>query len=385
MDIKEFEEFIDLAKSATPEILSQCQNFSIEFPDADMLTHKKVFKALVNGYAYEKIVQKYRSEQRDVGVNMAKADIVHILKMEDCIDTMRNGLLKGKERGSTTYIDDLDNAWTWRRGEFNIWTGYTNEGKSLFLRFISLIKAIMDNWRFAFYAPEDYPAEEFFDDIIHTAAGKSTDPMNPSGCIKESTYMNMYKLIKDYFIFVYIRPPDNTLINIFAEFEELKRTEGISAAIIDPIIKVNRPKEFMNADDKYAGYVTTLATDFARTTNLSLHMVMHQLTPRLSDAGLYPKPNYYNIKGGGTWVDGTDNVNSLQRPLYAKDKLDNEVLFNSLKIKKQKLVGIPQEIKFRFDRKSNRYIDYQTGKSLFDFNKYLGGVQGSLNLPPGLQ
>ena len=377
MDIKSIEEFIDLAKNATPKVLKNCREFSDEFPHATFTDYRKVFKLFVMGKSMEQVVEKYISMQIKEGKLKAKEDLKSILKMEDCLDDMVYDLLHGKERGSSTYINKLDDAWTWRLGEFNIWTGYTNEGKSLFLRFISLVKAIKDKWRFAFYAPEDYPAKEFFDDLIHTGCGKTTDPMMPGGAVKEVTYRKVANQIKDYFYFVYIKPPENTLDNIIREFDALIDSEGIKGCIIDPIIKLSRPKEFMQADDKYAAYVTTLCTDFARTTNISLNLVMHQLTPRLQENGLYPKPTYYNIKGGGTWVDGTDNVLSVQRPLYARDKIDDEVIFTSQKIKKQKLVGIPQEIKFRFDRKKNRYINYESKVGVFDFDEALGVSQMS--------
>ena len=38
---------------------------------------------------------------------------------------------KGLEKGTTTHNTDLDKCWTWRLREFNIWTGYQNEGKAL--------------------------------------------------------------------------------------------------------------------------------------------------------------------------------------------------------------------------------------------------------------
>ena len=41
----------------------------------------------------------------------------------------------------------------------------------------------------------------------------------------------------------------------------------------------------------------------------------------------------YRIKGGGSWSDGFDNVLSVWRPNYAKDKIDSEVQFASQKIK----------------------------------------------------
>lgn len=308
-------------------------------------------------------------------IEKLKATGTEILTMEDCAEDMLYDLENGKEKGTSTYIKGLDDCWTWRMGEFNIWTGYSNEGKSQFLRFLSLIKSIEEerlgqDWRSAFYAPEDYPAKEFFDDLIHTASGKSTDKDNIN-FIGAERYKEIMKRLKDFFYFVYLRPPKNSLIRVLKSFVPLIEEKNVKVCVIDPIIKVARPAKYLNADDKYAAYVTTLATDFTRTYNVSLHLVMHQVTPNLQENGLYAKPSMYRIKGGGTWADGTDNIMSIQRPMYATDKVDDEVKFTSQKIKKQKLVGIPQEFKMRFDRKTNRYINYDTGNDLYDFDSIL--------------
>jgi twinkle protein len=370
LKIDHLEMLLDLAKNADDKVLKDAKRFVRKFPSASFDDCMKAFKNLIAGFTLEKIVNKYEKIQAEIGRDLAKEELRTVLTMMDCKKDMLHDLKNGKEKGSSTYIDRLDNAWTWRLSEFNIWTGYVNEGKSLFLRFLALVKAIMDKWKFAFYAPEDFPAKEFFDDILHTASGYSTDKDNDN-FINERLYIEMMEKLDKYFYFVYLRPPKNNLINILKEFVPLIEENDVKVCVIDPLIKVARPKEFMNADDKYAGYVTTLATDFSRQMNISLHLVMHQLTPRLQENGLYASPTYYNIKGGGTWADGADNVNAVQRPLYARDKFDDEVIFSSMKIKKQKLVGLPQDIKFRFDRRKNRYVDYTTKRDVFNFDKNL--------------
>lgn len=330
-----------------------------------------IIKKLEQGTDVDDLITMYNRVKADVELDRRAEKGIDILKMEDCIDKMLHFLSNGKEKGTTTYIPEVDQAWKWRKSEFNIWTGYANEGKSLWLRCISLIKAAMEtNERFAFYAPEDYPAEEFFDDLIHMASGHTTDKDTEDKHLFIGTdlYKQIYEQIKDYFHFVYLKPPHNTLENIFEEFTKLIKDEGVNNCIVDPLIKVSRPKEYMAADDKFAAYVTSMATDFSRQWKTSLHLVMHQLTPRIQEATqLYAPPSMYQIKGGGTWADGTDNVLSVQRPLYAKDKMDTTVKFASLKIKKQKLVGIPQEVLFKFDRKKNRYT-HPDDSDIFPFD-----------------
>lgn len=295
----------------------------------------------------------------------------YMFRPEQCIDLMLKDLKEGKVRGTTTYSKELDKCWTWRKQEANIWTGYSNEGKSLFLKQLCLIKALKEKWRFIFCSPEDFPPEEFYDDLIHTLAGRTTDKFYEN-VIDEETYRYCYNLIKDQFLFLYIEPPHNTIKGTLEEFKKICKTERIDGCIIDPLLKFARPKDFSERDDIYASYIGSICVDFARQTNTSFHLVMHQVTPQIdSDTKKYPEPSMYRVKGGGSYADGFDNVLSVWRPNYAKDKLDTEVQFASQKIKKQKLVGIPQRFQMSFDRKSNRYCLYDTIIPIFDFDDFM--------------
>lgn len=294
---------------------------------------------------------------------------IQIITPDECYDQMLYEFEYGKIKGTTTYSPILDNAWTWRKQEFNIWSGYGNEGKSLFIKQMCLIKALEENKKFIFSSPEDYPPSEFFDDMIHTLAGGSTDK-DRNGYISKSLYLRCFDIIKDLFYFVYIKPPNNTIEKTLDTFDKIVNSGNVLGCVIDPILKFTPSENAPERDDKYAAYIGSLMVDFARNQNISLHMVMHQNTPKIGENGLYPKPNMYNVKGGGSWADGVDNLLTVQRPNYAKDKQDPSVIFGSQKIKKQKLVGIPQEIPLVFNRKTNRYMT-ENGYDLFDFDKFL--------------
>lgn len=292
-----------------------------------------------------------------------------LYRVSDCQDGMFEAFHRGKVKGSTTHIPDVDKCWTWRKQEFNLWTGYLGEGKSLFIRYLSLIKMLMDGWTFLFCAPEDFPPEEFYDDMLHTIIGLSTDKSNPHQ-MPEDLYIRAMEVIKERMLFLYMEP-GSTIADTLNAFGETMKEIKIDVAIIDPLIKFARPKDLSDRDDIYAQHITTICTDFCRKRDLSLHLVLHQLTPRMLENGYYPKPSAYNIKGGGTWADGSDNILTVWRPEHAKDPLSNIVHFASKKIKKQKLVGFPQEIQMKFDRRSNRYVNFQNERDLFDFDEVL--------------
>ena len=294
-----------------------------------------------------------------------------LIKPQDVKIQMDQDLIYGLERGTTTYIKELDEAWTWRNGEVNIHSGYSNEGKGTFIRFISLIKALEEKKKFIFYAPEDGPAQWFFNELIHTLSGKSTDKDNYN-FIGVDLYNYCFDLIRNLFIFHKRKSPENTIENLIKDWENHIKKEDIYGFIIDPYVRLTRSNQAPERDDLYAGYLMGMLTDFTGDYyNCSVHMVMHQQTPKRTLEGYYPPPNMYAVKGGGTFADTADNILSAWRPFYAKDKLNTEVHITSEKIKKQKLVGIPQTLKFSFDRKTNRYCHYGTTESLYNFSKFL--------------
>jgi twinkle protein len=289
--------------------------------------------------------------------------------IEDTLDEMLYYLRNGKVKGTTTYIKDFDQSWKWRKKEVNIWTGYNNEGKSQFLIFISLLKALKEDWKFVFYSPENYPPDEFFDDMIHTVAGQTTDK-DFSGCIDEMTYVHVAELLNKHFHFVYLKPADSTLANILRSFKEQHDIHNYDAAIIDPWLKVKREDNGLR-EDIYAAEVGAILTDFARTENLSMHLVMHQGTPIPDETGNFPKPNLYRIKGGGAYSDGVDNVLTAWRPYRMTDVKNTDVRLGSDKIKKQKLVGLPgNPCTMKFNRKTNRYTDI-LGNDFIDFDEFI--------------
>jgi twinkle protein len=112
------------------------------------------------------------------------------------LDSFRNG----KKRGQTTHWEDIDKAWTWRTGEVTIWTGYQNEGKSLFLQSLCLLRAFHDSEKFAFFSPENIPIGDFFDDMIETFVGKSTDPHYKHNQMGESEYLQSIDFISEHFV-----------------------------------------------------------------------------------------------------------------------------------------------------------------------------------------
>ena len=68
-----------------------------------------------------------------------------------------------------------------------------------------LARAFFDDEKIAVFSPEEFPADEFYDDLIHTLIGKSTDRYDKH-IMSRAEYDEAIDIIKKKFFYVY---PEN--------------------------------------------------------------------------------------------------------------------------------------------------------------------------------
>lgn len=281
-----------------------------------------------------------------------------IFTVADVRDSMFNSYKNGQKRGTTTYVNCIDKAWTWRGGEVNLWTGYQNEGKTLLLNQLCVIRAVNEDARVGVFSPENMPLDDFYNDIIEMYIGKSCDPYYSNNYMSEDEFKDGLKFTEDNFYLIYPEK-DFKIDTIFERAKYLVKKKGIRTLIIDPYNTVEHKIKAGEREDLYISRFMAQLKRFAVEYDLSINLVAHQITARANekDGGRYYKPNLNNIKGGGTFADKADNVLIVWRPNRALDFKDPEVIFASQKIKKQKLVGVPQDVgNIIFYVRENRYM-----------------------------
>lgn len=280
--------------------------------------------------------------------------IAEVYTANDAKDSLVRQLRSGRDKGSTTFFSEVDKAWTWLKKELNLWSGYANEGKSLLFNQLALLKAINDGWKFAALCPENFPVEEFFDDLVQMFVGKPTDNKLPNH-MSEQELIDALEFLENHFFIVY--PEKNFNIeHIHSKFKALIKRHGIDAVVVDPFNWLaNRQKAGQNRDQ----YITEMLSDmkrFANEQDVSYNLIAHQLKPEKDGSGNYKKPDPYRIKGASDFMDKADNVLLVQRPFVATDYTNPLVEFTTAKIKKPKLVGKRGiVVPLLFDYKTMRY------------------------------
>ena len=271
-------------------------------------------------------------------------------------EEMMHSYRNGKERGTTTHVEQIDSHWTWRSTEVTMWTGYQNEGKSLLLEQLSTIKSINEGWAHGVFTPENMPVVDFYDNIIEMYIGKSCDKYYANNLMSEAEYLQGIDFVDKHFYVIYPNE-DYTLGSILEYNDKLVKDYKIKNLILDPYNTIDHEMRVGEREDLYISRFMAQLKRYAVKNHLPIQLVAHQLTPQKDLEGRYIKPDVNKIKGGGTFADKADNVCYVWRPDRALDFSSTSVVFGSQKIKKQKLVGIPGDVYgMSFSRKSNRYM-----------------------------
>lgn len=295
-------------------------------------------------------------ENKDVLANCIKTAIDVKISGIFCIDDVRDSMLHtfehGKTRGTTTYFPEYDNTWTHRSGEVTLWTGYANEGKSTFLKQLLLIDSKFTGVKTAVFSPEEFPADEFYDDLIHSYVGKATDSYFRN-VMNKSEYLNGMDFVKKHFFYVYPET-DHRWETVKEKMLYLVHKQGVKRIVFDPYNQFDH-LQGNKMIDQYVSWFMSQLKRLALETDTSVHLVAHQITPQALPKTDYPEPNMYKIKGGGTFADKADNVAYVWRPFKRTDHLNTAVIINFEKVKKHRLTGIGGEKEFSFNTNTNRY------------------------------
>lgn len=277
-----------------------------------------------------------------------------IFTVDDVKVSMIRTFLTGKRRGETTHFKEFDEIWTHRTGEVTVWTGYANEGKSKFLKQLLLIDAKYSGVKTGVFSPEEFPADEFYDDLIHSYIGKSTDSFFKN-VMNRSEYMSGIDFVKKHFQYVY-PDKDHRWETVKEKMLYLVHKFGVKRIVLDPYNQFDHIQQKGQMIDQYVSWFMSQLKRFALETDTSVHLVAHQVTPQAISGQDLPEPSYYKVKGGGTFADKADNVAYVWRPVKRTDRKNGLVKVNFEKIKNQRLVGLGGEKEFVFDTSTNRYM-----------------------------
>lgn len=292
---------------------------------------------------------------------------------ENALNLYRNGFEKLEGIG----VDELDTYFKFKRGEISLLTGIGNYGKSSFLKWYLVMRILLHKEKFALFAPEDNPAEEFYHDMVEIILGMDCTPRNlnrPS----ENVYSDTYDFISKHLFYVYPKEIAPSPDYIKERFLELIIKEKISGCIIDPFNQMSN--DYNSSGGRTDKYLETFLSDcsrFAQNNDVYFLIVAHPKLMKKDATGSYPCPDVFDVADGAMWNNKMDNILVYHRPDHQTNPNSNICELHTKKIRRQKTVGKKGLINFALDRQTRRF--YFGGKD------YLAMLQSPKEEPKPLQ
>lgn len=264
--------------------------------------------------------------------NANSIPIEGVYEVDDIFPQMLENFKKGIQLAHPTRFNEMDDYFRWKKGDINLITGYANFGKTFFILQLMLTKSIWDGWRWAVFCPENFPANDFYDDIVEMYAGKWLKDMNVD------EYSEACKFIGDHIYYVY--PEDSHDINSINEkFRYLVLKKGIDGVLVDPFNQLDHVQKVYQREDQYISEILKDVKRFALLNNIVYNIVAHPKNPTYQDGKILPVADMYDIAGGAMWGNKSDQIISYHRPLFHENKNSPEVEIYLQKVKRKRTGG----------------------------------------------
>jgi hypothetical protein len=275
-----------------------------------------------------------------------------IITLSDCESDMDNIFEKGWTRAETTYFEQLDFHWRWKRGDLNVIHGMPNMGKSTFYLFLCLIKAVKEGRRYCIFGPETFPAHNFYLDMIESYLGGE---VAGGKYVSKAEYAAAKRFIERHFYYIYPMDNNPTPGYIKERFFEMIVKEKIDGCIIDPWNQLDH--SFGDREDQYLSRYLGEFSRFFKENDVYGAIIAHPHKMMKDGSKDYPCPTMYNLAGGAMWGNKADNLCAFHRPTFYSEPDDPTCEWHSQKIKRQKEVGKRGTVRFTYDYRTRRFYD----------------------------
>lgn len=289
--------------------------------------------------------------------------VVEAMEMfAEVIEIYRNGLPSGDSLDiPKTQDDNLDDLIRWYPGQLTMITGSPGSGKSEFLDFVMERLAILRDWKFAVFSPENFPTELHLTKLIEKIMGR---PINGRYKMDEEDIKLAMTFIQEHWFT--IRPKDEnfTLDMILEKAVALVKRKGIRGLVIDPWNYLEHQREGFMSETEYVSAQLSKIVSFKQRYKVAVFVVAHpRKLQKDKNTGLYEPATLYDILGSAHFFNKTDNGISIYRNFQS-----GEVTSFIQKVK-FKWMGKVGHCLWAYDQDNGRYAPLGTS---FDKNPHLG-------------
>lgn len=236
-----------------------------------------------------------------------------------------------------------------RMGEsqLTIVTGTPSAGKSAFVQAMSVNVANVDpSWAFAFFTPEESPADDWYAKMVQLRLGKRLDQVTREDYDEAVDWADRHFILES--------PEDPTLDHILELARLCVLRHGIKAVVIDPYTEVSTPRLPGVGESEHVGNNLAKIRAFGQRHRVHMLIAAHPVKP---DRQQHVKPvGPYDISGSANWFNKADMMLSVFRHDRSIDTSPVDVHVQKVRKAQFGRVGCAS---FGFHNDSGRYFEME--------------------------
>lgn len=282
--------------------------------------------------------------------------IDNVITIEDDWEALNQRYEHGLIKGKSTGYKILDTHFTWRFGHTIAINGYPNNGKTVFAFNLIVLSAMLYDWKWAAYCPENYPTADLYSMLIEIYIGKTME-LGYNNRVTKSDMEAARIFIRKHIEL--INNENGFTPNELRELtKQLIMQKGIVGMYKDPWNALNHQMGGLSLD----GY---LEQELSAEVRLSVNhniinlIAVHPPTPRDEDRKNPSAPSMFQITGGAIWSKKIYDIMCVH--IHDRNNVDDtSTELHVQKTKWHKLVGLPtgnRPVMLNFQRVSNRYME----------------------------
>jgi len=219
----------------------------------------------------------------------------------DILDYYNNGL----PEGTGINMAEIDTNIRFHQGYLTMLTGIPGHGKSEFLDFLLCrLNLSDDNWKTAYFSPENHPLQLHFSKLAEKLIGKSFDKKS-NNRLSPIDLRNAIDYCSENFYF--INPEEDFSINsILKSVKELIKRKGIKAFVIDAWNKLDHKRGNKDKND-YISETLDIIIKFCERNLIHCFLVAHPTKMGKDKDGKPEIPSLYNISDSAHFFNKTAN------------------------------------------------------------------------------
>jgi twinkle protein len=292
-------------------------------------------------------------------------EIDDVVTIDDVQEDLMNQYRYGLKKGLSTGYPALDAHFTWRMGHFIIINGFPGMGKTSAVLNLLMLTAILYDWKWGIYSPENYPVSDVYRMLMELIAGKSFDKD-----VKNRMNLVQYEIaidfIREHFKVVDKKedkenpgdsqaysPKELRLLQI-----KMIKKYGLHGFFKDPWNALYHTHHGETLDEYLERELSEEQKLSTRYRCLNL-VAVHPPTPIRQKETVYRAPTAFEITGGAIWFKKAYEMICINK-VQTDDLEDTTSEIHVQKVKSHKLVGVPtspgQPVRWQYVRNNGRFI-----------------------------